>query len=744
MPPLLPLWLLLLSLSAALVELAVCQPADTSYHLAWSEEFEYVTGTQPSSSIWNWDEGAGGWGNDELEFYTPRLANSYINDSALVIQAKWESYYGSPYTSARLNTQAKVEVYLGYVAARVRISMANGFWPAVWMLGSTSQSLGWPYCGEIDFMEQVNGMSASPNSDDHTQYGTVHYNVAGINGAQPTYNAAQQGNTINTTSPSVLWGDDWHVYAFEWTSTAITFSVDNVTYATVCTTCSTGTNAFNDASNPFFLAVNLAMGGSLSNEVPAESSLPGMLMVDWIRVWQKDDGISYVNSSAANSSSSSSPLAPSNSASSSSSSSLSSPIQPSSSSATSSTTSFLSSLSSPSSSTPQRLPSSSASTYSSSSASASASSSSSSSPTFTLGDWSPPDSSYSLVWHEEFSYTNGTQPSASIFSWETGGNGWGNDELEYYTPRNVNSYVSNDALVVAGLWESYGERSITSARLTTDGKVEVYQGIMAARVRVQGMQNGYWPSVWAMGNKSDTVGWPYCGEIDFMEQVNGMSAPGTPSDGHYQHGSIHYNIGGESTYPNTNAAQQTSVISTNNASMLWGDDWHVYAFQWTATTISFIVDDTTYSSFPISTSDYDAFRDSTNPFYFLIDFAFGGSFPDYTPVQAEFPACMEVDWLRVYQQADGVSYITAPTGSVVSPGSSSTSSALPSAASPSSSSSTPSSSGMTSDFLSPPTTSSTAGATVHTSGARLRVGRGAWQLCVVVIMLIVSTVVLLL
>ena len=716
-----PVLVLLLCISAAIVSIVLCQPSDSSYQLVWSEEFDYPSGAQPSSATWNWDGGAGGWGSEQLQFYTPRTANSYTNDSALVIQANYESYYGSPYTSARLNTLGKVAVYQGYVAARVRIGMANGFWPAVSMLGSTSESLGWPYCGEVDFMEQVNGMSAGNNSNDHTQYGTAHYNAAGIDGARPGYTAAQQGGSINTSSATVLWGDDWHVYAFEWTATALTFSVDSTTYATVCTTCTTGTNSFTNASNPFYFVVALAMGGSMPNEVPAEASLPGMLLVDWIRVWQKDDEVSYISAAAGGSGSSSSASSASASSSSPTSSHPLSSSLPSSSSAASSTSSPASSSTRPPSS------------------SSSSSSSASTDQSFTLGDWSPPDPSYSLVWHEEFSYTDGTQPSAAVWNWETGGNGWGNDELEYYTPRTVNSYVSDDTLIVAGLWESYGGLSITSARLTTESKVEVYRGVVAARVRVQGMQNGFWPAVWMLGNKSDTINWPYCGEVDFMEQVNGMSAPGTPSDDHYQHGSIHYNVGGESSYPNLNAAQQTSVIATANASTLWGDDWHVYAFEWTATTLSFIVDSTTYSTFDITSADYDMFRDATNPFYFVIDLAFGGDFPDVSPVQSAFPAHMEVDWLRVWQHSDGSSYVNAATGSLVTSGGSSSATV----ASSSSSSSNPLTAFSSESSSGSPlagSASSSGSLTVHTSGASLSADSSVWRVWLVTLLLLSSVV----
>ena len=286
---LLPLFLALLS---SLPLSTLCQPSDASYQLAWSEEFDYADGAQPSSSTWSWDIGGGGWGNGELQYYTNRTVNSHVNDSQLLVQAAYESYGGSAYTSARLHTEGKLHVYQGYIAARIAIAMQNGFWPAFWAMGAQLPTLGWPYCGEVDIMEQVNGDSAGSNPNDHTQYGTAHWNANGINSTEP-YTHVQEGGTI-ATSPNT-WGSAWHVYAVEWTSSSLAFSVDGAVYATVCTTCSIGTNSFTDASNPMFILVNVALGGQFPNLAPAASSLPAQLQVDWIRVWQKQDGVSYVS-----------------------------------------------------------------------------------------------------------------------------------------------------------------------------------------------------------------------------------------------------------------------------------------------------------------------------------------------------------------------------------------------------------------------------------------------------------------
>ena len=113
------------------------QPSDPSYRLVWSEDFVYPNGTQPSPSIWNWETGGDGWGNNELEYYTTRSSNSVVVNNTLLVQGLYESYLGRPYTSARMNTQGKVMFYQGYAAARATINMFNGFWPAMSALSCT-------------------------------------------------------------------------------------------------------------------------------------------------------------------------------------------------------------------------------------------------------------------------------------------------------------------------------------------------------------------------------------------------------------------------------------------------------------------------------------------------------------------------------------------------------------------------------------------------------------------------------
>ena len=149
-------------------------PFDPSFTLVWSDEFNQTDGSAPDPSIWNYETGGGGFGNHELEFYTSSRNNSFIEGGRLVIQAVKESYQGHNYTSARIDTQGKVEVLYGLIAARARISMYDGFWPAFWLIGSASDRVSWPRCGEMDIMEQVNGQGTG-GQDDTLQFGTLRH-----------------------------------------------------------------------------------------------------------------------------------------------------------------------------------------------------------------------------------------------------------------------------------------------------------------------------------------------------------------------------------------------------------------------------------------------------------------------------------------------------------------------------------------------------------------------------------------
>ena len=230
-------------------------PRAATYQLVWSDEFN---GTSIDASKWNIDVGNPGV-NHEQEYY--QAANATVSNGNLVITAKQENVGGQPYTSAKLNTAGKFSVQYGRIEARIKLPMVQGTWPAFWMLGNNISTVGWPNCGEIDIMEHVNTTN--------TILGTMHWNGG---------NGHVQYGSSTTTTPG-----DYHVYAVEWDSNSIRWYVDNTLYVTG--------NIQNNINNtgafqlPFYIILNLAMGGDLPGNTIDNSSLPTTMMVDYVRVY---------------------------------------------------------------------------------------------------------------------------------------------------------------------------------------------------------------------------------------------------------------------------------------------------------------------------------------------------------------------------------------------------------------------------------------------------------------------------
>ena len=226
--------------------------------LLWSEEFN--TDGPPDPAKWGYDLGGGGWGNNELEYYTSRTDNAVVSGGTLKITAKKENYSGSAYTSARITTNGNFSFKYGKVEIRAKLPAGGGTWPALWMLGSDYATNPWPACGEIDIMEHV-------GNNLNTIYGTLHYpNHSGANG---------DGATTKITGATT----DFHIYTLEWTASAMKIAVDGTVFKTVANSTSVPFN------HNFFLIVNLAMGGGLGGAVdPAFTS--GTLEVDYIRIYQ--------------------------------------------------------------------------------------------------------------------------------------------------------------------------------------------------------------------------------------------------------------------------------------------------------------------------------------------------------------------------------------------------------------------------------------------------------------------------
>lgn len=232
-------------------------PSNLSYQLVWSDEFD---STAINTANWNFETGGNGWGNNEQQFY--KAANAAVADGNLVITAKKEATGSNAYTSARLTTAEKREFTYGKIEARMKLPVGQGLWPAFWALGANIKTVNWPACGEIDIMEHI-------NTEDKV-YGTMHWNNNG--------HAMYGDNTATTPA-------DYHVYAIEWDAAAIRWYVDSTKFHEADIAYGiNGTSAF---GNPFFLILNLAVGGNWPGQTVDETKLPARLYVDYVRVYQK-------------------------------------------------------------------------------------------------------------------------------------------------------------------------------------------------------------------------------------------------------------------------------------------------------------------------------------------------------------------------------------------------------------------------------------------------------------------------
>jgi len=266
--------LLLLSCGSATTVLPL--PAATGYALVWSDDFSGADGTSPDSSKWASDIGGNGWGNNELEYYTNRTQNAQIKSGNLVITAQKETYTGADgvtrnYTSARLKTQGLFSQAYGRFEARIKIPAGQGMWPAFWMLGNDIATIGWPKCGEIDIMENIGKEPA-----------TVHGSLHG-----PSTTASTSDFTAPLSLPSGQnFADDFHLYAVEWEPGTVRFYVDATLYATdkQAQWPAGGTWAFD---HPFFLLLNVAVGGDWPGPPDATTVFPQQMLVDYVRVYSK-------------------------------------------------------------------------------------------------------------------------------------------------------------------------------------------------------------------------------------------------------------------------------------------------------------------------------------------------------------------------------------------------------------------------------------------------------------------------
>ena len=254
-------------------------PADHSWVLTWADEFNATNGSPADTSRWTNETGGGGWGNDELEYYTARPQNSYQQDGNLVIKVLQEKYTGSDgvtrnYTSARLKTLGKFSQPYGRFEARIKIPYGQGIWPAFWMMGDDIEKTGWPAAGEIDIMENIGKEPAMV-------HGTIHGpGYSGAGGITSSYTLP------NSASSKNRFADDFHVYAVEWEPNVIRFYVDKDLYATY-TPASLPKETKWVYDHPFFILLNVAVGGQWPGNPDASSTFPQTMLVDYVRVYRR-------------------------------------------------------------------------------------------------------------------------------------------------------------------------------------------------------------------------------------------------------------------------------------------------------------------------------------------------------------------------------------------------------------------------------------------------------------------------
>ena len=240
----------------------------SGYTMVWDDEFNHK---HLNTNIWNRETGGNGWGNNELEYYTSSTNNSFLSSGNLIISARKEQHGGNDYTSARLTTQGNKSFTYGRIDIRAKLPVAQGMWPALWMLGSNISSNPWPASGEIDIMELI---GKNPNE----VHGSLHWKKTD----------GSEGNFTKThTLSSGDYSQKFHVYSLVWSQDSLKVLVDNNVYAAASRQDIVQPNPY-PFDNPFFLIFNVAVGGNWPGPPTASTDFPQRMYVDYVRVFQKN------------------------------------------------------------------------------------------------------------------------------------------------------------------------------------------------------------------------------------------------------------------------------------------------------------------------------------------------------------------------------------------------------------------------------------------------------------------------
>jgi beta-glucanase (GH16 family) len=247
----------------------------SEWRLTWSDEFAGPDRSGPDPARWVYERGGSGWGNNELQTYTDRRENVFVQGGMLVIRARREPFTGPDgiaceYTSGRLKTLGTFSQTYGKFEARIRVPRGPGIWPAFWMLGENIDSAGWPAGGEIDIMENIGKEPAAV-------HGTIH---------GPGYSGASAIGAPYANPAGRPFAEDFHVFTLEWEAQALRWYVDGRLYQTL-TPASLPAGARWVYDHRFFLLLNVAVGGNWPGDPDETTTFPQEMSVDWVRVYSR-------------------------------------------------------------------------------------------------------------------------------------------------------------------------------------------------------------------------------------------------------------------------------------------------------------------------------------------------------------------------------------------------------------------------------------------------------------------------
>ena len=260
-----------LLLASALLPTAYSTAASASeWTLLWSDQFNGRANSAPDQMKWKYDIGRGseGWGNHELQEYTNSTQNVFLDGKGHLVIRALQTKPGA-FTSGRLKTIGLFEVQYGKIEARIKLPYGQGIWPAFWMLGSDIATNPWPKCGEIDIMENI-------GREPSTVYATLH---------GPGYSGGHGISSQTNLPRAERFASGFHVFGVEWSADGLEFFVDGKSYSKATrTSLSAGAPWVYD--HPFFLLLNVAVGGDWPQNPDPSTKFPQVMLVDWVRVWK--------------------------------------------------------------------------------------------------------------------------------------------------------------------------------------------------------------------------------------------------------------------------------------------------------------------------------------------------------------------------------------------------------------------------------------------------------------------------